>query len=293
MKSFIPFASLVLLVFIATAVNAATYAIPPLPDWPDSAWEVGKSVTYDVAIDHGDDQFTFDLRIAILGTEPEGSEMLYWVEMDFTDLRGVPTDLQELLIANYGEVPNALRMKVLIPKYDLMSLWTDPSGFYYDLTAPGFIRAMIFQYNRLVPPYDVDPSLIGGILFPLVACELLDDDLPEDFISERNLGIHLIEDPESFTTDLAESETTVEGGAFEGWLFTYSDAEGESGAATIFFSEQLPVMPIVSADINWDAGIGLGTSMSELILVEENGSETQIIGEPVRFDLTTLMEYQN
>lgn len=288
MKRFIPIASLLFLMFIATAVHAMTFSVPPFPDWPDTSWEIGKSITYDAAIDHGQDRLTFDLRIAILDSEPEGTEMLYWVEMDFTDLRGVPQDLQELLYANYGEVPSAIRMRLLIPEYDLMSMWTDPSDFYYDLTAPGFIRAMIFQYNRQVP-YDVDPSLIGGFILPLVASELIGDDLPEDFISERNLGMHVIEDPESYSADLSESETTVEGGTFDGLLWTYSHVDGESGATTIFLAEFLPVLPIVSADINWDTGNGIGNGSAELILTEESGAQTQIVGDPVRFDLTTLM----
>jgi hypothetical protein len=286
MKRFIPLASLIIIGFMATAVSAATYSIPPIPDWPETSWDAGKAVTYDAAIDHGEDRLTFNLRIAVLGTEPEGTEMLYWVEMDMTDVRGIPQDLQDLLYANYGQAPNALRMKLLIPKYDFMRMWTDPSGVYHDLTEPGFIRAMVFQYNRLVP-YDVDPSLIGALLIPLVTSQLIDD-LPDDFISERNLGIHMIEDPESWNTDLSESETTVEGGTFDGWLWTYSNADGEGAATTVFFAEDLPVLPLVSMDINWNTENGLANGSLELLQLEESGAQTDIVGEPVRFDLTTF-----
>ncbi len=276
------------LFLLSTASGATTYRMPPQPDWPDSSWTVGSSITYGVKIDQGEESTSLDFRIAILDTVIENNTTLYRVEFDITGMTGLPADAQNFFLSNYGELPNAIRLRMLIPYYDLLSMTTDPSKFYYDFTDPEFVRSLIFQYNRQIP-LDVDPALIGGFILPIFASELMGDDLPEDFISNRNLGIEFIEDAENFTTELGESEITVEAGEFAGWLYSITSGSENGGTGTIFFTDETPILPIVMYSGNWISDGGSGNVELELINIEASDAATEIVGDPARFDLQTLM----
>jgi hypothetical protein len=287
MKKLTPYLSILILAIIAATADAATYPIAPLPDWPESSWNAGGSITHHISVQHGEDSIGLDLRVAILGTESAEDQTLYWIEFDFTDMTGVPRDAQLFFYQNYGELPNAIRFKALIPYYEFMLALTDPSKVYHDFTDPGFIRALVFQYNRQVP-LDVDPALIGGFILPLVASEVMGD-VPEDFVSARNLGVHTIEDPASFATELSQSEITVEAGTFLGSLFSFTANDSSGTAGTVFFTPANPVLPFVAFMMNWTSGAGPGAAESELVAVRQSGATSQIVGNPVRFDLQTLM----
>jgi len=287
MKKSIPYLSILLFALLAAAADAATYPIATLPDWPESSWDSGGSITHRISVHHGEDSISLDLRVAILGTESAQDQTLYWIEFDFTDMSGLPQDAQTFFYQNYGELPSAIRFKALIPYYDFTLALSDPSRVYHDFTDPGFIRALVFQYNRQVP-LDVDPALIGGFILPLVASEVMGD-VPDDFVSERNLGVHVIEDPAAFTTELSQSEVTVEAGTFRGSLFSFTSNDSGGAAGTVFFTSANPVLPFVACLLNWSSGVGPGDAQCELVAVRQSGATSQIVGNPARFDLQTLM----
>lgn len=291
MKKFIPVLSLIAFLLTTVAVSALTFPIPPLPAFPDSEWVPGSSISYSVDFSKGDEDASLDIRIAVLGTETEGSTTLYWLEFDMTNIVGLPADIQEFFINSYGEVPNAIRMKVLVPHYDLLTAYTDPSKFYYDWTAPDFLRKLIFQYNRQVPQ-DIQTSLIGGFILPIFVSEILGgENLPDDFIDNRNIGVHTVEDPQLFNTENSESEITTDAGSFEGWLYTFIDTVAGTDTGTSFYTDEIPILPFISFVANWVMDSDPGSVDIELGGMEESGAESEIEGEPQPFDLSSLMTY--
>jgi hypothetical protein len=271
-----------------TSASALQFSVPPLPDFPAGSWTAGTAVKYHVNVTKGSESFGFNLRLAVLGSEDDNGTTVYWTEFDLTELENLPEDLSQMMVEYYHEAPYALRMLVLIPEYDLLRIYTDPSQVYADFITPGFIRSMMFQYNRFVP-YDVDTALIGGFILPLIMSDLMGEDLPEDFL-EGNLGVEMIEDTEGYITEMSESEITVEAGTFDGTLWTYTGAGESGGAGTMFYTSGQAVIPIVTAAMNWISG-STGNFDMELMEVVESGAETEIIGmdQAVRFDLQTLM----
>jgi len=278
------------IISLTQAASAKTYSIPPIPDYADSLWEPGTSVTYTTVVTHGNDTFDFKFRVAILDTEMDGETPLYWVEFDIFDITGLPSDLGGMMTEYYGEAPYSIRMMMLMPKYDLVTIATDPTQCYFDFTDPGFMRSMYFQYNRYVP-YDVDTSLIGGFILPVIVSDLMGDDLPEDFLTENNLGIVMEENPDDFISENIESETAVEAGTIEGYMFDYTSNAVNGGTGAVFHTDVTPVLPIVMMAINWMSNVGPGVLNVELVELEESGATTQIVGidQAIRFDLQTLM----
>jgi len=273
---------------LAVSAGAASYSIPPQPDWPKSPWEVGKGLNYHCLINQGADSTAFDLRVAVLGTVKSGNTDLYSIEFDITGITGLPADAQEIFIQNYGELPSAIRMKMLVPYYDLVRAAVDPTKFYYDITDPAFIRSLVFQYNRWVP-YDVDPALVGGFILPIFASYAIGDELPEDFITERNLGVTFVENPVLYTTENGPSKTAVDAGAFNGWLYTFTSSAEDGKAGSVFYTDKIPILPCILLTGNWNAHSGPATIDMELFSVEPSGAATQILGEPMRLDFQSLM----
>jgi hypothetical protein len=276
---------------VATAASAITFPIPSQPDFPASEWVPGSSLTYDVNVVDGDSETNFNLRIAILGTESEGSTTLYRVEMDMANIIGLPADIQEFFIGSYGESPNAIRIKALIPRYDLLTLYTDPSKFYYDWTEPGFIRSLVFQYNRQVPQ-DIEPRLIGGFILPLFISEFIGgENLPQDFFETRNIGIDMIEDTQLYNTENSESQTTTDAGSFDGWLYTYLDTAAGTDTGTIFYTDSTPILPFVSYTADWMMDGRIGSTDIQLAEIASSGAASQIEGTPQPFNLNDMMTY--
>lgn len=283
-----PIFTVIIFFTLAVSASAYTFPIPPQPDFPESEWVVGSSLKYNVSLTQGENDLNLDLRIAILGPEEENRTDLYWVEFDATNFTGLPDDVQEWFLEHYGEIPSTIRMKVLVPYYDLLTLITDPSKFYFDWTDQDFIRKFIFQYNQQVP-YDVQPSLIGGFILPIAASEIFGDNLPEDFIENRNIGLRTVEDPEMFRTENSESETTTDAGPFEGWMYTYTDTIVGTDMGTCFYSEVIPIIPFVTYMGNWVLDSVPGFLDIELVEFQADGARSEINGEPAVFDITSLM----
>lgn len=288
MRFSIPIFTVIIFFTLAVSASAYTFPIPPQPDFPESEWVVGSSLKYNVSLTQGESELNLDLRIAILGTEEENRTDLYWVEFDATDITGIPVDEHDFFIGTYGEIPSTIRMKVLVPYYDLLTLITDPSKFYFDWTDQDFIRKFIFQYNQQVP-YDVQPSLIGGFILPIAASEMFADNLPEDFIENRNIGLRTVEDPDMFRTENSESQTTTDAGSFEGWMYTYTDTIVGTDMGTCFYSEVIPIIPFVTYMGNWVMDSVPGLLDIELVEFQADGARSEIVGEPAVFDITSLM----
>ncbi len=274
---------------IASTSYALTGVLPPLPVFPDGAWSVGSSLTYGVSIAEGSDTIAFTSRIAILGTEHEDATdmTLYWVEVDLTDLEGLSEELKGFFFENYGELPQAIRVNMLIPRYDLRLFLTDPSRVYHNFTEPGFIRKLYFQYNRQTP-YDVETSLLGSFI-ALAAVDLLGSEIPEDFYTDRNIGITMIQDPQVFVTEISEGEITTDAGTLEGQTFSYTSTEDEGASGLLFYSLDLPILPLVTYTADWTRNVGSVHAEVELTAFTASGATTQIVGEPVTFDLNTLL----
>jgi hypothetical protein len=291
MRKLLPVISMFAFLLVATAASAITFPIPSQPDFPASEWVPGSSLLYNVNGVDGEDEANFDLRIAILGTESEGSTTLYQIEMDMTNITGLPADIQNFFIGSYGETPNAIRMKALIPQYDLLTLYSDPSKFYYDWTEPGFIRSLIFQYNRQVPQ-DIEPRLIGGFILPLFISEFIGgENLPQDFFETRNIGVETVQDTQLFNTENSESQTTTDAGTFDGWLYTYIDTTAGTDTGTVFYTDATPILPFVSYTADWMMDSRPGSANIELAEIGTTGAESEIVGTPQPFDLNSMMTY--
>ena len=293
MKKFVPVISAIFFLLIAISASALTFPIPQQPDFPDSEWVPGSSLLYKVNIVDGVDETNFDLRLAVLGSEREGTTTLYWLELDVTNIVGLPADAQQFFMGSYGEAPNAIRMKALVPHYNLLSIYTDPSQFYMDWAAPGFIRALILQYNRQVPQ-DIQTRLIGGLILPLFISEFIGgENLPEDFFETGNIGVEMVEDTQLYTTEVSESSTTTDAGPFDGWLYTYIDTVAGTDTGTIYYTEDTPILPLVSIMANWQMDGRPGTAEVELAEIGTTGASSEIVGEPELFDINSLMTYGN
>jgi len=270
-----------------TETSGFKFIVPPQPEWPVSEWDVGTSVTYRVNVTQPSGSTEMSIRLAVLGTEEVVGETLYWLEIDITDISGIPPDLQSFFIDNYGEIPNSIRLKLELPQQNLMDIILDPTGFYYDISSPGFIESTIFQYNRQVP-WDVDPTLVSGWVLPVGATLLLEGNLPDDFYDTRNIGFEIIEDGEMYTSEVSETEITVTTGSYDCTHFAYT-ATGDVGwNGSIYFTGELPIFPVLLLESNW-AGTMNGTMSVELIDIAFSGVESQIVGEPAPFNLQTLM----
>ncbi|HDS30722.1 MAG TPA: hypothetical protein ENN67_06735 [Firmicutes bacterium] len=282
--------ALVLFLMTAPAAYALTYSIPPLPGFPDSSWDVGSSVTYKVAISEGEDQVSFKTRIAIIEslTDNATNQKLYRIEMGFSDINGLTDDLNQFFIENYGELPKTIRLNMLIPKYDFLKILTDPSKVYKDFTEPGFIRKLYFQYNTRAP-YDVDTNLVTSFLLPVAASELLGVELPENFVSARNIGVSFVQDSELFTTELGDGVTTTDAGTFDGKMYTYTCNESGGPSGTIFISGELPIVSFVTYTGNWTGYTAPANALVELISLSKSGASTEISGTPVLLDLNALI----
>ena len=290
MKKLVPILALLIFGAMSSAAMAITYAIPPLPEFPDSGWDVGSALTYNVAFTQGIDDFRMKTRIAILETVQDNAtnETLYWIEFDLTEFENLPAEHHQFFIDNYGELPRAIRLNMLVPRYDLLLVLTDPSKVYNDLTEPGFIRKLYFQYN-LQNPYDVDIPLISSLILPLAASDFLGEDTPEDFVTDRNLGITMVEDSDVYTVETSESVTTTDAGNFNGWLYSYTAVENGEPAGTAFYTADLPILPVVTFIGDWFNDAGPGHIEVELVSYQPEGATTDIIGTPVVFDLNALI----
>ena len=284
--------------------------IPPQPEWPEPSWDTGSSLTYKISVGHQTGSFNLKTRIAILGSEVVAGETLYWIEFDITDITGLSqcrqcgtplkrgsrfcdacgapvAEDQEFFIQNYGEIPTSIRVKLELPRENLIDIVLDPSGFYHRITTPGYVESLVFQYNRQVP-LDVDPALIGGWILPLGALMMLEGNLPDDFYDNRNIGVEVLQDSELYSTETSESSVTVESGSFEGSEFVYTSIDESAGNGTIFYSDRLSILPILMINANW-AAPSRKTVEVELIASQESGAQSQIVGQPAPFNLQTLM----
>jgi len=261
--------------------------IPPQPEWPEPSWDTGSSLTYKISVGRQTDSLNLKTRIAILGSEVVAGETLYWIEFDLTEISGLEAKDQEFFIQNYGEIPTSIRVKLELPRENLIDIVLDPSGFYHRVTTPGYVEALVFQYNRMVP-WDVDPALIGGWILPLGALMMLEGNLPDDFYDNRNIGVEVLQDSELYSTETSESSVTVESGSFEGSEFVYTSIDESAGNGTIFYSDRLSILPILMINANW-AAPSRKTVEVELIASQESGAQSQIVGQPVPFNLQTLM----
>jgi len=286
----VAFMAVLMILCLSASAGAITYSIPELPDFPEQAWTSGSYVEYSLLMEEGASITSFDLRIAITATVTEGNTTLYWIEFDLDNLSGMPDELAEFFYMNYGELPEAVRFSALIPWYDLKEIMTDPSTFYYNLTAPGFIRGLLFQYNDQTP-YDVDPNLLGGFIFPLAASEIMGEDLPEDFLTARNLGINTVEDPDFYNSTLSESQVTVEAGTFDCYAFSYSSNYDDEEEGTVYYNDEPPILPILLVNLSWVANESVSHMVMELNDMGMSGARTEITGDPVPFDLYALMNY--
>jgi hypothetical protein len=290
MKKFLPVFSMIIFVLTAVAASALTFPIPQVPDFPESEWVPGTALSYSVNFSQGDEDTNLNLKVAILGTETQGSTRLYWVEFDLTNIVGLPSDIQAFFIDSYGEVPSSIRMKALVPYYNLITMYTDPTRFYYDWTASDFIRTLIFQYNRQVPQ-DIQPSLIGGFIVPFMVSQFIGgENLPEDFIDGRNIGIQTVEDPQLYTTELSESETTTDAGSFDGWLYSFIDTTAGTDSGTCFYTDSTPIVPFVSYQGTWVMDSEPGSLDVQLVGIVEGDAQSEIVGEPQLVNLNTLMQ---
>jgi hypothetical protein len=290
MRPILAILSVITTSILITAAQARDYAIPPMPDLPTASWDVGSSVTHSVRITQGEEDSQCNLRMAVLGTEHEAATdtSLYWVEFDITAISGLDEELETFFIEQYGETPDAIRMNMLIPQYDLTRFFLDPSGVYRDFSEFGFVRKLYFQYNRLTP-FDVEPSLIGGFFLPLAAGMLLESDLPENFRTERNLGITLVKSPEAFVCETSHSEMATPAGVIEGTMFSFTSTDASGASGLLFFSDDIPILPCVSYTSDWTGSSRPGHIEAELIEFQNENAKTDIVGRPERFDLTTLM----
>lgn len=290
MNKLVPILALLFFGAMSSAAMALTYAIPPLPEFPDSGWDVGSALTYNISFTQGIDEFRMKTRIAILETVHDNAtnETLYWIEFDLTEFENLPAEHHQFFIDNYGELPQAIRLNMLVPRYDLLLVLTDPSKVYYDLTEPGFIRKLYFQYN-LQNPYDVDIPLISTLILPWVASDFLGEETPEDFVTDRNLGIIMVEDSDVYMVETSESITTTDAGNFNGWLYSYTAVSADGPAGSAFYTGDLPILPLVTYIGDWIDGAGSGHIEVELVSFQPEGAVTEIQGTPVVFDLTALM----
>jgi hypothetical protein len=290
MKRIFPLWILLTIFAFAGAANALSYSIPPLPNLPNSAWDVGSSVTYRTTISEDADEITFATRFAILESVRDNAtrQTLYRIEIDLVDINGLPSDLAGRLYNEYGELPQAIRLNMLIPRNDLLRILTDPSGIYKDLTEPGFIRKCYFQYNNQVP-YDVDPSLIASLIVPAVAGELLGDEIPEDFVDERNLGLTFVQDTELYRTENSGGETTTDAGTFPGSRYSYTCTRDGGPSGLAFHTSELPILPLVTYMGDWMGDTAPAHVAVELVSFGTSGATTQIHGTPVVYDLNALM----
>jgi hypothetical protein len=180
---------------------------------------------------------------------------------------------------------------MLIPQYDVSLFLTDPSKVYSDFTSQGFLRKLYFQYNRQTP-FDVDIPLLTAGIMPIMASMMLDGDLPEDFNQSRNLGVRMMESPEEFDTENSTSQTTTGAGAFPGRLFAFT-SKGDGPSGSTFYTDQTPILPLVTYSGNWVRNEKPGTIELELTSIETSGAATQIVGTPVPFNFQTMMTYPN
>jgi hypothetical protein len=279
-KNLPPIMSIVFLLVTGAMLEAKTYPIPPLPKIPKIDWVTGSSMTYYVTVNDGPDTGTFDLRFAVLGSEKEATTntKLYDLEIDITHITWIPPEMQEYFMAFYGELPTDIRMVAKMPKYDLTLFITDPSKCYKDLCEIGFIRSYVIQYNRQVPE-DVDPTLIATFILPALAAGAIDD-LPEDFRDANNLGIKMVQDSKVYKTETSESKRTTPAGEFTGRLFTFTSEDNPSGE--FFFTDQTPILPVVTGKGNWSNQSKKGDLDMELTAIEKTGAQTQIVGQPKR-----------
>ena len=261
--------------------------IPPQPEWPEPSWDTGSSLTYKISVGHQTGSLNLKTRIAVLSSEVVAGETLYWIEFDLTEISGLEAEDQEFFIQNYGEIPTSIRVKLEIPRENLIDIVLDPSGFYHRITTPGYVESLVFQYNRQVP-WDVDPALIGGWILPFGALMMLEGNLPDDFYDNRNIGVEVLQDGELYSTETSESSVTVECGSFEGNEFVYTSDDESAGNGTIFYSDRLSILPILMINANWVAP-NEKTVEVELIESQESGAQSQIVGQSVPFNLQTLM----
>lgn len=279
----------VMVLMYAVPANAETYYIPNFPAFPSPSWNSGFASTWKVNIVKGSENIDFKLRMAIVGAETasDGTK-LYWLETDITDIVGLPSDLEQLLTYYNGAPPETIRTNMLIPQYDLTRIITDPSKAYKDITAPGFIRKIYFQYNRQTP-YDVDLNLLNGLLIPLVAQDLLGSNIPEDFATNRNLGIRMEKSDEHYKTEVSSGQTSCAAGTFSGTKIAYTAKTEKGTNGLAFVSEALGILPIVTLTSVIIGESGNTDISLELVEKTDSGAKTQIVGEPKILDFTTMM----
>lgn len=274
---------------VTTTVQAASFAIPPLPTFPSNEWTPGSSITYSGTLSQGPDAMNFDMRVAVLGKEHEQATNtdLCWIEFDFTGISGLSPDIQQFFMDNYSELPTSIRVNMLIPEYDLNVIVTDPTKAYLDFSSPGFVRKTYFQYNRWTP-WDVDPFLITGLVLPYGVTMMLRGDTPDDFVQTRDMKVDLVPDSQKFVTENSDSTTTTPAGDFSGKMYTYTSRTGGS-SASIFYSAAPPIFPFVTFSGLWPRDNGDISLVMELKSIQESGAATGIVGQPQVINLQTLM----
>jgi hypothetical protein len=282
--------SILAIILLGFPAFAETYVIPTLPDLPGPDWNAGRSVTYSAGFTSNSLDTTFDLRIAVLGTETDSAtnQTLYWLETDFFNFGKIPAELNEHFMTEFGEPAEEIKLNMLIPKYDLTTLFHDPSQAYKDFTEPGFVRKLYFQFNNQAP-YDVDTTMIVGLIIPYTVQSMLGTATPPDFVSERNIGIELVQSADDFTTEVSDGETTTDAGTFNGrnFSFTSNGSDGASGYA--FLSNAIGILPLVMYTCDWlESG---DPNHMELELVEklDSGAASMIHGDPVVLDLNSFL----
>lgn len=272
-------------VFLPLISFGASYKIPPLPDFPVPDWPAGSSVTYDLKLDQGEIITKAKFRMAVLGTEKETSTnlTLYWIELDFFDISGIHPQDQQFFLDFYGEMPNALRVNVLIPKYDFNLIFNNPSKVYQDFSEAGFIRKCYFQYNRQVP-YDIPPSVVSGLIMPLIITNLAGPNLPDEFYETRNIGIKFIKNTDDYKTETSKSEIKTNAGFFEGTMFAFTAKNDNDPSGKIMFSSAVPILPFVLFEGAWLSNRGIISAEIVLSDIETSGSKSQIVGTPEVFN---------
>jgi hypothetical protein len=148
-----------MLCFSATAGAAGLMDFQPpwvgqVPEITPQPWDSGQYCTYNLAVGAGEENFSADMRFALIGEEQIDGVNYFWFEADIFNISGLTED------TGMGEGFDSFRLQILMKEYDMTAAQDDPEAFLNDLFSLEFIKRVIFQLNEETP-MELDMSFLA------------------------------------------------------------------------------------------------------------------------------------
>lgn len=251
------------------------------PEVKPPDWEVGQSVSYAIkvsGIPDMDQPFSCDLRMALVGKETIEGNDFYWVELDVSNLNGLPPEAAGMV--------QSLKVKLLSRMVeDPTKFQQDPKAAMKEFAEGKLIQKVVFQLNSDEPQV-IDFMAMEGLSQMMTGMDFdtMVDEIPMDEMEEEAPDVKF---------DCGTKSVTVAGKVYPNATYCTFEGGEEGGYAkgTTYADDSIPVSAFLKFVMNIkDTEEGMDMDINvDMTGFKTSGATSEITGTPVPFDFGAMM----